>query len=309
MSQSATAQEDTTEGAQPFLATVKAQQVKVMMSNQPLILLDCWKAHPHSLSRPSRFVSPLKIGHTHPLPGSAKVTAFHQHILSAPSQFGSANFIEIGISIATTSDISSSFTDGSMIEGLFIDAFINMRSMKTLLNLDFLNGPHYAPFDAHRLEEHLREVLPPAKELQALKMVIVHVIHHSHCTIYCINWNHRRIDVFDSNNYPALNTDYKDHHGDLGRRIAKQLSDDLYAASRNAFKRFGNQKLVRNKCPVMLKPNDCAFFIMRYMELYDGDDSPLLQVAELEEYNDLRSHMLYYMFSTPITLLCRCHRN
>ncbi|EEC67566.1 hypothetical protein OsI_34910 [Oryza sativa Indica Group] len=144
-----------------------------------------------------------------------------------------------------------------------------------------------------------QQTIDPARVLENTTpqptQVIVPVIHHNHWTLYCVNRNHGRIDVFDSNNYPALNTEYKDHHGDLGRRVVKQLSDRLYAAARTAFKRFGNQKLVRNKCPVMLKPNDCAFFVMRYMELYDGDDSPLIQVAESEEYNDLRSQMLYYM--------------
>uniref|UniRef100_A0A0E0R3J5 Ubiquitin-like protease family profile domain-containing protein n=1 Tax=Oryza rufipogon TaxID=4529 RepID=A0A0E0R3J5_ORYRU len=323
------------------------------MTSKPLILLECWRTQPHSLPRlqallvstpefalvvvfqdtgdigqhiPSsepircprrsaRFVSPLKIGHTRPLPDSAKVVALRERILSDPARFGSANIIEVGISAATASDIASLFTDGSMTKGLFIDAFINLilhdeqefspmsagdriflpTSVSNLLNCDYLDPPLKADFNEQCLAEHLREVLPPAKDLQSWKMVIVPVIHHSHWTLYCVNRNHGRIDVFDSNNYPALNTEYKDHHGDLGSRVVKRLSDRLYAAARTAFKRFGNQKLVRNKCPVMLKPNDCAFFVMRYMELYEGDDSPLIQVAESEEYNDLRSQMLYNM--------------
>uniref|UniRef100_A0A0E0GZL3 Ubiquitin-like protease family profile domain-containing protein n=1 Tax=Oryza nivara TaxID=4536 RepID=A0A0E0GZL3_ORYNI len=160
--------------------------------------------------RPARFVSPLKIGHTHPLPDSVKVVALRERILSDPARFGS------------------------------VHQHLNSHT-------------HH-----QRLAGHLREVLPPAKDLQSWKM-------------------------------------YKDHHGDLGRRVVKRLSDGLYAAARTAFKRFGNQKLVRNKCPIMLKPNDCAFFVMRYMELYDGDDSPLIQAAESEEYTDLRSQMLCYM--------------
>uniref|UniRef100_I1QX87 Ubiquitin-like protease family profile domain-containing protein n=1 Tax=Oryza glaberrima TaxID=4538 RepID=I1QX87_ORYGL len=287
-----------------------------MMTSKPLILLECWRTQPHSLPRlqallvstpefalavvfqdtgdigqhipssepvrcprrPARFVSPLKIGHTRPLPDSVKVVALRERILS-PARFGSANIIEVGISAATASDIASSFTDGSMKKGLFIiDAFINLilhdeqefspmsagdqillpTSVSNLLNCDYLDPPLKADFNEQCLAEHLREVLPPAKDLQSWKM-------------------------------------YKDHHGDLGRRVVKRLSDGLYAAARTAFKRFGNQKLVRNKCPVMLKPNDCAFFVMRYMELYDGNDSPLIQAAESEEYNDLRSQMLYYM--------------
>ncbi|EEE51552.1 hypothetical protein OsJ_32764 [Oryza sativa Japonica Group] len=225
--------------------------------------------------RSARFVSPLKIGHTRPLPDSAKVVALRERILSDPARFGSANIIEVGISAATASDIASLFTDGSMTKGLFIDAFINL-----ILH----DEQEFSPMSAGD-----RIFLPTSVS------VIVPVIHHSHWTLYCVNRNHGRIDVFDSNNYPALNTEYKDHHGDLGSRVVKRLSDRLYAAARTAFKRFGNQKLVRNKCPVMLKPNDCAFFVMRYMELYEGDDSPLIQVAESEEYNDLRSQMLYNM--------------
>lgn len=38
--------------------------------------------------RSARFVSPLKIGHTRPLPDSAKVVALRERILSDPARFG-----------------------------------------------------------------------------------------------------------------------------------------------------------------------------------------------------------------------------
>ncbi|KAF0930390.1 hypothetical protein E2562_032278 [Oryza meyeriana var. granulata] len=52
---------------------------------------------------------------------------------------------------------------------------------------------------------------------------------------------------------------------------------------------------VQVPCPAMTNPNDCAFFVMRYMELYDGDTSSLLNTIQPEKSKELRSQILYYL--------------
>ncbi|KAF0933888.1 hypothetical protein E2562_020021 [Oryza meyeriana var. granulata] len=225
-------------------------------------------------------------------------------ILSDASRFVSDNIIDIGSCSAKASDIAESFDDGQMTDGAFIDAFIKCMlsdeemyspqsvgdriflpmSIVYALSCDYIK--HYGKppsFSAKNLVEMLREVIP-SFDLAATKF-----------TQYCVNQNHSRVDVLYLNNYLALQSKFRDHHKDLGRHIMKRLSDGLHEVSKRSIDRFRHYRNVQVPCPAMTNPNDYAFFVMRYMELYDGDTSPLLNTIQLEKSKKLRSQMLYYL--------------
>ena len=102
--------------------------------------------------------------------------------------------------------------------------------------------------------------------------IIVPVLHHDHWSLYAINIAHRRVDIMDSNNYNLIGTLESDHHRALSKRIVKRLSDALHEVAPKSFCRFGGFRKNMMKCPKMqICSNDCAFYIMRFMEAYDGN--------------------------------------
>ncbi|KAF0908973.1 hypothetical protein E2562_030268 [Oryza meyeriana var. granulata] len=91
------------------------------------------------------------------------------------------------------------------------------------------------------LVEMLREVIP-SSDLATAKFILLPVLHHEHWTLYFVNRNHSCVDVLNSNNYPALQSKFRDHHKDLGRRIMKCLSDGLHEVSKRSIDRFGHYR-------------------------------------------------------------------
>lgn len=80
----------------------------------------------------------------------------------------------------------------------------------------------------------------------------------------------------DSNNYPLIGTLVNDHHGALSKRIVKRLSDALHKVVPKRFCRFGRfRKNMMNCAWMAICSNDCAFYVMKYMEAYDGSREPI----------------------------------
>ncbi|BAS97785.1 Os06g0476800 [Oryza sativa Japonica Group] len=80
----------------------------------------------------------------------------------------------------------------------------------------------------------------------------------------------------DSNNYPLIGTLVSDHHGALSKRIVKRLSDALHKVVPKRFCRFGRfRKNMMNCAWMAICSNDCAFYVMKYMEAYDGSRDPI----------------------------------
>jgi hypothetical protein len=82
--------------------------------------------------------------------------------------------------------------------------------------------------------------------------------------VYCFNFMHNRIDVLDSNDYFMKCTNHV---------FVKTLIIDA------AFQKVSNFKLPRVsgwkkpfiEVPKQAGPNDCLFFVWKYMEYYDGN--------------------------------------
>uniref|UniRef100_A0A0E0L8H0 Ubiquitin-like protease family profile domain-containing protein n=1 Tax=Oryza punctata TaxID=4537 RepID=A0A0E0L8H0_ORYPU len=213
-----------------------------------------------------------------------------------PSPYNSLKLLEMDSAVAYVPDVVASFTDGNMTEGLFIDAFSAMifkddmrnrpasfgkriflpTTIGILLNIDFIDqGGWKESFCPNELASKLRDFLCHINTTNT-QLVVLPVLHHAHWSLYAINIPHRRIDIMDSNNYPLIGTHIGDHHSSLAKRIVKRLSDALQKALPKRLCRFGGFRKNHMDCTKMeIGSNDCAFFIMKYMEAYDGNREPI----------------------------------
>uniref|UniRef100_A0A0E0M5Y0 Ubiquitin-like protease family profile domain-containing protein n=1 Tax=Oryza punctata TaxID=4537 RepID=A0A0E0M5Y0_ORYPU len=184
--------------------------------------------------------------------------------------------LEMDIAVAYVPDVVESFTDRNMTEGLFIDAFSSM-----IFKDDMRNRP----------ESFGKRIFLPT----TIGVVLL-VLHHAHWSLYAINIPHRRIDIMDSNNYPLIGTHVGDHHSSLTKRIIKRLSDALQRALPKRFCRFGGFRKNHMECAKMeVGSNDCTFFIMKYMEAYDGNREPVEKLTIPSNSSVLRSSILHQL--------------
>uniref|UniRef100_A0A0E0CKA3 Ubiquitin-like protease family profile domain-containing protein n=1 Tax=Oryza meridionalis TaxID=40149 RepID=A0A0E0CKA3_9ORYZ len=100
----------------------------------------------------------------------------------------------------------------------------------------------------------------------------------------------------DSNNYPMIGTQFSDHHRHLSKRIVKRLSDALQTALPKKFCRFGGFRKTPMPCAKMaICSNDCAFYIMRFMEAYDGNREPIETMIIPGDSMIIRSSILHQL--------------
>ncbi|EEE65797.1 hypothetical protein OsJ_21504 [Oryza sativa Japonica Group] len=107
------------------------------------------------------------------------------------------------------------------------------------------------------------------------------------------------VDIMDTNNYTLLGTLVSDHHGALAKRIVKRLSDALQAVVPKSFCRFGGFRKNMMECPkIQICSIDCAFYIMRFMEAYDGNMESIENLSIPTDSVIVRSSTLHQlMFS------------
>uniref|UniRef100_A0A0E0M774 Ubiquitin-like protease family profile domain-containing protein n=1 Tax=Oryza punctata TaxID=4537 RepID=A0A0E0M774_ORYPU len=235
-----------------------------------------WSKPKRFISKPARYLSPVIIGPPHCIPDEAKSIHFRDFILSNAERLKGLKFLEMDSAVAYVPDVVASFTNGNMTEGLFIDAFSAM-----IFKDDMRNRP--ASFGKRIF-------------LRSTIGVVLPVLHHAHWSLYTINIAHRRIDIMDSNNYPLIGTHVGDHHSSLAKRIVKRLSDALQKALPKRFCRFGGFRKNHMDCAKMeIGSNDCAFFIMKYMEAYDGNREPIENLHIPSNSTVIRSSILHQL--------------
>ncbi len=139
---------------------------------------------------------------------------------------------------------------------------------------------------------------------------MVPVLHHYHWSLDAINIAHRLVDIMDTNNYTLLGTLVSNHHGALAKRIVKRLSNALQAVVPKSFCRFGGFRKNMMECPKMqICSIDCAFYIMRFMEAYDGNMESIenlsipvtIAITPLHLYTDsfvVHFHTILYQFTS-----------
>uniref|UniRef100_A0A0E0LAF2 Ubiquitin-like protease family profile domain-containing protein n=1 Tax=Oryza punctata TaxID=4537 RepID=A0A0E0LAF2_ORYPU len=188
----------------------------------------------------------------------------------------SLKLLEMESAVAYVPDVVESFTDRNMTEGLFIDAFSAMIFKEYMRN---------------RPASFRKRIFLPTTI-----GVVLPVLHHTHWSLYAINIPRRRIDIMDSNNYPLIGTHVGDHHSSLAKRIVQRLSDALQKALPKRFCRFGGFRKNHMECTKMeIGSNDCAFFIMKYMEAYDGNREPIEKLPIPSNSTVLRSSILHQL--------------
>ncbi|EEE65714.1 hypothetical protein OsJ_21349 [Oryza sativa Japonica Group] len=244
-----------------------------------------WAQPKRFIQKPARFVSPVVVGNPQPTTRISASIQLREFMLKNVDRLKSVKLLEIDSSVAYASDVVESFCNGNLTEGLFIDASSSMlfkddmtikpdtfgkrifipTNLLYLLNINLIkhNGVTQ-PFSADALDSRLEEFIRQINTSNA------------QLSLHAINIPHKRINVMDSNNYPLIGTLVSDHHGALSKRIVKRLSDALHKVVPKRFCRFGRfRKNMMNCAWMAICSNDCAFYVMKYMEAYDGSRDPI----------------------------------
>uniref|UniRef100_A0A0D3HBA7 Ubiquitin-like protease family profile domain-containing protein n=1 Tax=Oryza barthii TaxID=65489 RepID=A0A0D3HBA7_9ORYZ len=265
-----------------------------------------WSQPKRFISRPARFVSPVVVGpshHTSNIDASVQLRDFiinnqdriNRHVhrrfqfeafqgrfedetryfwekdFSSHIYFGKHNIIPLQlIRLNSIPFISSALTNQPA------ETHSDSNLLQYLLNVDYIkHGGQTTEFSGEALSNTLRDWFRHINTLKT-QLIITPVLHNSHWSLYAINIPHKRIDIMDSNNYPMIGTQFSDHHRHLSKRIVKRLSDALLTALPKKFCRFGGFRKTPMPCAKMaICSNDCAFYIMRFMEAYDGNREPI----------------------------------
>ncbi|RLM62304.1 hypothetical protein C2845_PM14G07150 [Panicum miliaceum] len=118
-------------------------------------------------------------------------------------------------------------------------------------------------------------------------LVCSQLVTEEHYSIYCINFIHDLIDVLDSS--PEDHTDY---HQILGDQTIRRLNLLFQLTTDYTIKQF-----TRFKCPnIDSRDNDCGFFAIKFMELWNGESFHIPILTE----NKYRSQHLFYGIYHPI---------
>ncbi|EEC66586.1 hypothetical protein OsI_32797 [Oryza sativa Indica Group] len=275
-----------------------------------------WSQPKRFISRPARFVSPVVVGPSHHTSNIDASVQLRDFIINNQDRINSVKLIEIGTTVAYGYDVVRSFSNGVLTEGMFIDAFssklfkddLRMRpdtfgkriflptSISYLLNVDYIkHGGQTTEFSGEALSNTLCDWFRHINTSKT-QLIITPVLHNSHWSLYAINIPHKRIDIMDSNNYPMIGTQFSDHHRHLSKRIVKRLSDALQTALPKKLCRFGGFRKTPMPCAKMaICSNDCAFYIMRFREAYDGNREPIETMIIPGDSTIIRSSILHQL--------------
>ncbi|RCV18523.1 hypothetical protein SETIT_3G307500v2 [Setaria italica] len=191
-------------------------------------------------------------------------------------------FIRTGLREFSGLDIEESFLDGEMLSTQFMSYLVACMSYDECHMPD---GGGYRVFLSQELGEYVNieedEEFSQWKSHQALavlqrdigdldatkvKLFLLPVMEEEHYTIYCINFVPDRIDVIDS-----CPDDHTDYHQVLGDRIIRCLNLLFQLVTDFEMKQF-----TRFKRPIIVPcmhtdDNDCGFYAIKSMELWNGD--------------------------------------
>ncbi|BAS97990.1 Os06g0516700 [Oryza sativa Japonica Group] len=238
-----------------------------------------WSLPKRFIQEPAIFVSPVVVGPGMPSSDVSLSIQLRHFLLTNGGRMDSVKLLEIDSSVAYGNNVLESFSDGSLTEELFIDVF------SSILFKDDMK---------YRLDNYGKRIFIPTSI-----SIMVPVLHHYHWSLDAINIAHRLVDIMDTNNYTLLGTLVSDHHGALAKRIVKRLSDALQAVVPKSFCRFGGFRKNMMECPkIQICSIDCAFYIMRFMEAYDGNMESIENLSIPTDSVIVRSSTLHQlMFS------------
>uniref|UniRef100_A0A0E0LNM1 Uncharacterized protein n=1 Tax=Oryza punctata TaxID=4537 RepID=A0A0E0LNM1_ORYPU len=247
-----------------------------------------WSQPKRLIRKPTRFLSPVIVGELHAPSPTNSALQLLATILGDQERYGRVVLIESDRCIATGSDIVRSFTLGSMTEGLFIDSF-----SRYLFEEDKRDRP----------ETFGKRIFIPTSVSVTQQS---HSFYHIHIPLNRYYPRHNLINIENitrngSKEQFSLQA-LADHMRDILRGInvsrtklvMKRLSDGLQLCFPGKFPRFSRYRRAYIPCPKMaVGSNDSAFYVMKFMEMYDGDSAKLAHSFIPSESITLRAQLLY----------------
>uniref|UniRef100_K3XPW6 Ubiquitin-like protease family profile domain-containing protein n=1 Tax=Setaria italica TaxID=4555 RepID=K3XPW6_SETIT len=147
---------------------------------------------------------------------------------------------------------------------------------------------NFSQWESHQARAVLqRDIgdLDPTK----VKLWFLPVMEEEHYSIYCINFIHERIDVLDSSPKESKASYY---HQVLGDQIIRRLNLLFQLVTKFEMKQFTIFKRPIIDVCMHTDDNDCGFFAIKFMELWNGDSFhvPILT----ENVRQYRSQLPFY---------------
>ncbi|KAL6850318.1 hypothetical protein ACP4OV_020945 [Aristida adscensionis] len=274
--------------------------------------------------KPVKYCSPFKAGVPNRIPPSNAVALALRAFICAEDSPLHTDVMQYGVLPINGYEVMNSFGDDTQTDTCFLQAFVKCIThddkhsrpecfgyrifidpiVSEVLNVEWIKRDTPNPvFDINELQSALNETLQKTN-LKFAKMILIPVLHSFHWTVYCVNIAHSRIDVLDSMDYSSKGaTTFEDWHGDLSRRIIDRLSLGLQRVARGKIPPFDHWKIYRINVPTMTSPNDCAFYIMKYLENYNGEHTSLNTIIQQGRSNEMRAEMLHYLIFHPANMI------
>uniref|UniRef100_A0A0E0PK36 Ubiquitin-like protease family profile domain-containing protein n=1 Tax=Oryza rufipogon TaxID=4529 RepID=A0A0E0PK36_ORYRU len=272
---------------------------------------------------PARFLTTPSAGRG-TLPDDNSALNLLEFVLSHPDSFGSAILIQADLCFATCTDIVKSFSARQMAQGMFIDAFADFLSREDMENRPLsANNRIFIPTTISALinienvtRNDTKDNYKPDALVEQLHFALgniemfLPVIHDDHWSLYIINHNQKSFDILDSKRYDMIGGTETQHHFPMAQKILKRLSDGFQVFMGGKFPKFGNYRKCYIKCPKMATgSNDCAFYVMRFMEKYNGDADKLLQSFPKVPSDKLRAQILHHLIFNRFNSVQELHQD
>uniref|UniRef100_A0A0E0AXA1 Ubiquitin-like protease family profile domain-containing protein n=1 Tax=Oryza glumipatula TaxID=40148 RepID=A0A0E0AXA1_9ORYZ len=236
----------------------------------------------------------------------------------------SAILIQADLCFATCTDIVKSFSARQMAQGMFIDAFADFLSREDMENRPLsANNRIFIPTTISALinienvtRNDTKDNYKPDALVEQLHFALgniemfLPVIHDDHWSLYIINHNQKSFDILDSKRYDMIGGTETQHHFPMAQKTLKRLSDGFQVFMGGKFPKFGNYRKCYIKCPKMaMGSNDCAFYVMRFMEKYNGDADKLLQSFPKVPSDKLRAQILHHLIFNRFNSVQELHQD
>jgi hypothetical protein len=103
------------------------------------------------------------------------------------------------------------------------------------------------------------------------------MLHQERYSVYCINVEHKRIDIFDCFDYQGAGTKFSAHHEEGLMHLLQLRLSEAFQKISPKFPDFSTWRRCRfTKAPVAKHANECAPLAMRFIESYNGDRVTLM---------------------------------
>ncbi|KAL6595589.1 hypothetical protein ACP70R_047929 [Stipagrostis hirtigluma subsp. patula] len=177
------------------------------------------------------------------------------------------------------------------LESVGYRIILHTRLSELLLCEDYYES---SSFNINHVLEFLKQRYTPDQFTNA-KHIFFPVHHGSHWTLYVVNFSHQQIDILDSNSW-ASDRERDAYHGQICERIRDRLYHVLHLFTAGKIADFSDYGWPYVKVELQIPgSNDCAFFVMIFLEFYDADSRKVRYAIQPVDSTDYRYKLLHYM--------------